>query len=95
MPHKRTLLEAAAGKLILAIQKEWGEETGESWSAKSEQVLDMSHDLLQAAKTGSIKEILGGGTVAEFLGKQWVDAHPEVWPYVQVLDNLAVEKHDD
>lgn len=78
MPRKRTHLEAAAGTLISAIQEEWGEETGEPRSAKSEQVMHMSHDLLQAAKTGSLTSVLGHSTVAEFLGEQWVHAHPRV-----------------
>lgn len=39
MTRSRTPLEAAAGKLIAAIQKEWGLEAGESTSAASENVM--------------------------------------------------------
>lgn len=92
MPHKRTLLEAAAGELISAIQKEWGAETGGPMSEASEEVMHTSHDLLQAAKKGSIASVLGSSTVAEFLGEEWVHAHPRVWPHIQVLE--ALEKPD-
>lgn len=80
-------LAAAAGKLISAIQKEWGEEAGRPESAVSEEVMHTSHGLLQAAiRDGSIASALGTRTVAEFLGVQWVHEHPKVWPYIQALE---------
>lgn len=91
---RRTPLEAAAGKLISAIQKEWGEEAGRPESAVSEEVMHTSHDLLQAAvREGSIAGALGTRTVAEFLGVQWVHEHPKVWPAIQALE--AAEGPDD
>ena len=84
---RRTPLEAAAGKLISAIQKEWGEEAGRPESAVSEEVMHASHALLQAAtREGSIASALGARTVAEFLGAQWVHEHPKVWPHVRALE---------
>ena len=94
MPRSRTPLELAAGKLISAIQREWGAEAGEPASAASEEVLHHSHDLLQAAKTGSIKAATGASTVVEFLGKAWVAAHPRVWPHIQVLESLELGAAD-
>lgn len=89
MPRNRTPLEAAAGKLIAAIQKEWHAEAGEPEAPASEEVMHNSHSLLQAAgREGSIASVIGAGTVAQFLGTQWVQTHPNVWPYIQALEAL-------
>ena len=90
MSRNRTPVEAAAGKLISAVQREWSAEAGDPASAASESVMNSSHALLQAAKAGSIAPVLGSGTVSDFLGKQWVQAHPNVWPHIQVLEALAL-----
>ena len=88
MTRSRTPLEAAAGKLIAAIQKEWGVEAGEPRSAESENVMHAAHDLLQAAsKFGSIVSVIGSGSVSTFLGAQWVQAHPRVLPYIAALED--------
>lgn len=84
---RRSPIAAAAGKLISAIQKEWGEEAGRPESAVSEEVLHTSHGLLQAATpNGSIASAVGTRTLAEFLGTQWVHDHPKVWPHIQALE---------
>jgi hypothetical protein len=90
MARRRAPLEVAAGKLISAIQREWGAGAGEESSGTSEEVMHTSHALLQAAKSGSLAGVLGTRTVVEFLGKQWVHAHPRVWPHIQVLEALAL-----
>ncbi|MCR8959779.1 hypothetical protein M0765_019150 [Variovorax sp. S2] len=88
MTRSPTPLEAAAGKLIAAIQKEWGIEAGEPESAASENVMHAAHDLLQAAsKFGSIVSVTGLGSVSTFLGEQWVQAHPQVLPYIAALES--------
>lgn len=89
MPRNRTPLEAAAGKLIASIQKEWTAEAGRPESAASEEVLHTAHDLLQAAtRDGSIASAIGTRTVAQFLGTQWLHDHPQVLPYVRALQAL-------
>ena len=89
MPRNRTPLEAAAGKLISAIQKEWGPEAGRPESAASEEVLHTAHSLLQAAThDGSIAGAIGTRTVTQFLGTRWLHDHPQVLPYVQALEVL-------
>jgi len=87
MPRHRTPLEAAAGKLIVAIQKEWASEAGQPWAARSEKVMHSAHALLLAAcKEGSVKSVVGPGSVRTFLGWEWVDAHPDVLPYIADLE---------
>lgn len=87
MTRSRTPLQAAAGKLIAAIQKEWGIEAGEPESVESENVMHEAHRLLQAAsKFGSIGSVIGSGSVSTFLGEQWVQAHPGVLPYIAALE---------
>ena len=87
MARTRTPLEAAAGKLVSGIQKEWGEEVGEPSSPVSEEVMHTSHSLLQsAAAHGSLSPVLGSASIVEFLGAEWVRAHPRVLPYIQALE---------
>lgn len=93
MPKQRSELEAAAGQLVLVIQKELGREIGESSAPESEAVMNTSHGLLQAAKRGELEAELGGRTVAEYLGKSWVGRHPQVMPAVKRIEVLIKGKH--
>jgi hypothetical protein len=86
MTKNRTNLEIAAGKLISAIQKEWGKEAGESVADVSESVMNKGHDLLQAANAGEIQKLLGGRSISEFLGELWLKKHPSVKPAVSKLE---------
>jgi hypothetical protein len=91
MPKKKTDLQRAAGKLISAIQKEWGTETGEPNVDFSERVMDSAHDLLQADGPHAIKELLGARTVRQYLGDVWVQRHPSVMSAVVAFEE-ALEK---
>ena len=92
MPRDRTPLEKAAGKLISAIQREWTTEMGDPQADASEAVMHASHSLLQAASApGSISGVIGKGSVSEFLGQVWVDAHPNVLPAIRALESCASE----
>ncbi|MBV7462564.1 MULTISPECIES: hypothetical protein [unclassified Acidovorax] len=86
MTNSQTELEAAAGKLISAIQKEWHSEAGQPESAASEAVMHSAHDLLQASKSGSLATVVGSGSVSSYLGNQWVQEHPRVVPYIVALE---------
>ncbi|MNR27791.1 hypothetical protein D3C85_1450780 [compost metagenome] len=87
MTRSRTPLETAAGKLIAAIQKEWGIEAGGPEAAASEEAMHAAHGLLQAAsKFGAIESVIGSSSVATYLGEQWVQAHPQVLPYIEALE---------
>jgi hypothetical protein len=89
MPRDRTPLERAAGKLISAIQREWTAELGEPQADVSEAVMHESHSLLQAASaSGSIAGVIGQGSVSEFLGQAWVDAHPNVLLSIRALESV-------
>jgi hypothetical protein len=93
MPKQRTDLEAAAGKLILAIQQEWDREIGEPSAAESEAVMHSSHGLLQAAKSNAIEALLDGRSVAQYLGPSWVGRHPRVSPAIKSVELLIKVKH--
>jgi len=82
MPKDKSSLERAAGKLISAVQKEWGEELGESTSILSEEVMNNCHTLLQAAKSKEVRAVLGGLSVSQYLGEVWVRNHPSVQTYI-------------
>jgi hypothetical protein len=84
-------LEFAAEKLIFAIQREWAAEAGGPGAAESEEVVHSAHALRKAAREGSLGRLLGSGSVGQYLGRGWVNAHPRVWPYVQVLECVAME----
>ncbi len=94
MTRARTPIEAAVGKLISAVQHEWGTEVGEPYAQESEAVMDSCHTLLQAAKTGGLSRLLGTSTVTEYLGSQWVASHPNVKPFIQTLEAVAIYEHN-
>jgi hypothetical protein len=81
-------LEAAAGRLISAIQKEWIAEAGEDSAPESEAVMHTAHDLLQAAKKQDLNTLFAGRSVAQFLGESWVQRHPAVIPAIRELQVL-------
>ena len=86
MTKSRTKVEAAAGQLISAVQKDWGAELGESQAVASDDVLDKAHELLQAAKARNLGELLNGRTVAEFMGELWLERHPSIKAAVSFLE---------
>ena len=71
MPRIQDEQEVLAGKLILAIQKVWNEQAGGPEGQRSENVMHAGHTLLQAAKHGTLTELLAGRHVAEYLGQDW------------------------
>ena len=47
--------------------------------------MNRAHDLLQAAKAGTVRECLNGQTVAQFLGQSWVQQHAAVGPFINSM----------
>lgn len=86
MPRERTQYQAAVGKLISAIQKEWGEEVGTTSAAFSEAVMDAAHTLLIARDAIAARDILSGLSVSAFLGDLWVRRHPSVQPHIAEVE---------
>lgn len=86
MKKQRTLLELAAGKLIVAVQQQWHLEAGEPGDAVSEQAMHKCHDLLSASKTETHEQLLRGGSVADFIGRAWVRAHPGVSAAIEAYE---------
>jgi hypothetical protein len=94
MPRKRRPVAIAAGKLILAIQKERAEVVGEPDAALAQKVMDRAHTLLQAAQIASVSSLLDGRSVAEYLDPVWVEMHPSVKPSI-VAFVAAVSAHEN
>jgi hypothetical protein len=94
MPRRRTPIEIAAGKLVSAIQKEWGAELGTSPADVGEHVLGRAHGLLQAARAGTLDTVLGSTRVADFLGILWIKRHPDVLPAVLEFESLILREQD-
>ncbi|MDI9240525.1 hypothetical protein QLQ15_16595 [Lysobacter sp. LF1] len=88
MPRLRTPYEKAAGKLISAIQKEWGAESGLSTADFSEGVMDAAHHLLQARTPEAAARLLSSLTVGQYLGELWVRRHPAVTPFIRDVEAL-------
>jgi len=89
MPKHRTDLEKAAGQLISAVQKEWGDVVGEPGAEVSEEVMHNCHALLQAAKTvDDLAHELDGRSVMGYLGRSWVRLHPDVLPAIRSFEGL-------
>lgn len=89
MTKHRTETEAAAGKLISAIQKEWGEELGDPVAVESEEVMSKGHDLLKAAKGKQIQTLLNSRAVADYIGRSWVEKHRSVIPAIEALEEAV------
>lgn len=89
MPRQKTAAEAAAGKLVSAVQKVWIEQAGEPEARLSEEMLHRSHLLLHAAKQCTLSTELGDKSVAEWLGADWVRANPRVLPAIARLQRLV------
>lgn len=87
MTRSKSLIEVAAGHLISAIQKEWNEELGTEQAAKSESVMYLAHDLLNACKRNDLGKLLGSKSIEEFLGQNWVQVHPYVQPAIAALQD--------
>jgi hypothetical protein len=92
MPQQRTDLEKAIGKLISAVQKEWGNSLGEPGASVSEEAMSNCHSLLQAAKVGKLSEELCGGSISDYLGPAWVRLHPDVVPSILSVEELLAAK---
>jgi hypothetical protein len=85
MPRSRNQQELLAGKLISAIQNVWSQQTGEPQASASEEVMNASHSLLQAAKNGELTSMLAGCPITEYLGAEWFAANPAALPYALAL----------
>ena len=94
MLRKRSPVALAAGKLILAIQKERGEVAAEPDAAVAQKVVDRAHTLLQAAHRASVSSLLDGRSVAEYLDPVWVKMHPGVEPSIVALV-AAMSAHEN
>lgn len=94
MPRKRNPVGIAAGKLILAIQKERNEELGEPEAVVARKVMDRAHVLLQASDSASVLNLLDGRTVSEYLDPVWVEMHPSVKPCIEAFV-AAVNAHEN
>jgi hypothetical protein len=86
MTKKRTEIEAAAGRLICAIQKEWGKELAEPVAMASEEAMNKGHDLLQAATGKEVQKILNSQAVMDYIGRSWVEKHRSVLPAIEALE---------
>lgn len=80
MPRKRNPVAIAAGKLILAVQKECDRMAGTPELARAQKVMSRARTLLQAAQISSAANLLDGRSVAEYLDQEWVAMHPLVVP---------------
>lgn len=91
MPRKRNPVGIAAGKLILAIEKERGEAAPDA--AVTQGVLKRARTLLHAAQVASAASLLDGRSVVEYLDPVWVDMHPSVKPSI-VAFVAALSAHE-
>ncbi|GAB1260596.1 hypothetical protein [Aurantivibrio plasticivorans] len=93
MPREKSKSEKLAGKLISTIQKVWGEQAGEPEADESEKVMGLGHKLLQARSVESMKLVLNGRTVAQYIGDIWLQKNPSVKPIVNELNNEIYGKN--
>jgi hypothetical protein len=85
MPRKINLLAVAAGKLVLAIQKEAGEVNNGSDAAVASTVRSRAQSLQHAAHNDCVAALLDGRSVAAYLDAAWVETHPAIKPSVEAF----------
>jgi hypothetical protein len=94
MPRKRNPVGIAAGKLILAIQKECNEVAGQRDAALAQKVMHRARVLLQASQSSSVPNLLDGRTVVEYLDPVWLEMHPSVRPHIEAFI-AALSAHEN
>jgi len=85
---KKTEFQRAAGKLISAIQKEWGKELGGKSADLSEDVMNAAHTILQCRNSDNLRVMLGGKNIGQYLGDIWVQRHPDVKSVILELERI-------
>ena len=70
-------LEQLAVRLLQSIQSEWEHDIAyNTWlGAEGERVRDNALALAQAAKSGAIRDVLGGMSIHTYLGESWLETH--------------------
>ena len=94
MPRKRNPVGVAAGKLMLAIQKELDEVVGEPDPKLAQQAMGRARVLLQASQSSVASNLLDGRTVEEYLDPVWVKMHPAVKPSIAAFV-AALNAHEN
>jgi hypothetical protein len=89
MPRHRTPATRAAGKLVSTIQKVWGDALGTDSAPAAESVMYRAHDLMRADSVDALTRLLDGRSCAEYLGAEWVRAHPSIWPALRTFESIA------
>ena len=77
--------------MVSAIQKGWGEALGTDASPEAEEVMGRAHDLLQADSSEALVRLLDGKSCMDYLGAEWIRAHPPVWPALRAFEVVASE----
>jgi hypothetical protein len=84
MPRKRNALAVAAGKLILAIQKESHGITDGS-AVPTYEAMNRAQTLQHAAHNECVPALLVGRSVEEYFGVAWLAMHPAVMPLIDAF----------
>lgn len=74
-----------------AIQKEWGDALGTDAAPEAEEVMSRAHVLLQADSSEASARLLDGRSCADYLGAEWIRAHPAVWPALRAFESIAFD----
>ena len=88
MPRKRTPADAAAGKLILELQR----AAARHWDSLekhyfADAVVSRAHDIHQAIIGKRLPEALGSRTIRQYLDAGWVLDEPGVQVALQHLES--------
>jgi hypothetical protein len=93
MPRKINALAVAAGKLILAIQKE-SHVAADGSVVPDYEVMNRAQTLQHAAHNDCVRALLVGRSVAEYFGAAWIEMHPTVKPFVDAFaSELNTREH--
>jgi hypothetical protein len=84
-------LEQAALLLAETIQADWEQDLPSSaWlGAEGETVRDNALTLVQAARSGTLHDVLGGVSIHAYLGQAWLDIHSKSYEQAHAFQALA------
>jgi len=86
-------IEESAIQLLETVQAGWEEDIlFSAWlGAEGERVRDNALALVRAAESHTIRSLLAGATVHEFLGLSWLEVHYKCYERADVLQALVAD----
>jgi len=79
VPKARSPFQAAIGKLILELDRQYMSQVMDDQPLDSfEEALDKAHALLGCGSPDEVKDVLGPLTLRRYFGEMWLGSYPKI-----------------